>query len=67
MAAGVPVVPIALNAGEYWPADRYLKFAGTITVKIGEPISSTGFTSREITEQARQWIEAEVAKMEKRN
>ncbi|MFA7553200.1 MAG: 1-acyl-sn-glycerol-3-phosphate acyltransferase [Spongiibacteraceae bacterium] len=63
VAAGVPVVPIALNAGEYWPSDSYLKRPGKITVKIGKPISSTEFSSREITEQAKAWIDAEVAKM----
>ncbi len=63
MAAGVPVVPIALNAGEFWPAGRYEKFPGTITVSIGKPISSTEFTSLEITEQAKEWIENEVATM----
>ena len=66
VAAGVPVVPIALNAGEFWPSNRYIKFPGTITVKIGNPISSTDLTSREITEQCKEWIEAEVAKMDKR-
>jgi 1-acyl-sn-glycerol-3-phosphate acyltransferase len=65
VAAGVPVVPIALNAGEFWPAGRFLKFPGTITVKIGKPIFSTELTSREITEQAKEWIETEVAKMGK--
>lgn len=65
-AAGVPVVPIALNAGEYWPAHKLIKFPGTITVAIGEAIDSTQATSREITAQAEQWIETQVAAMDKR-
>lgn len=67
IAAGAPIVPIALNAGEFWPADKYLKFPGTITVKIGKPIATNeGSDSRVITEQAQQWIEEEVEKMSKR-
>lgn len=61
----VPAVPIAHNGGEYWPSGGFLKFPGTITVKIGKPISSVEHGSREITEQAKVWIEAEVEKMDK--
>ncbi|MEE8059596.1 MAG: lysophospholipid acyltransferase family protein [Pseudomonadales bacterium] len=67
IAAGLPVVPIALNAGEFWPADKFLKFPGMITVAIGKPIDSLDLTSREITEQAKEWIDAEVKKMGKRH
>jgi 1-acyl-sn-glycerol-3-phosphate acyltransferase len=66
VAAGVPVVAIAHNAGEFWPADKFIKFPGKISVKIGKPIASTAYDSREITEQVSEWIEAEVAKMDKR-
>lgn len=67
IAAGVPVVPIALNAGEFWPADTILKYPGKITVSIGKPISTTELSSREITEQARVWIEDQVQLMETRS
>lgn len=67
VASAVPVVPIALNAGEYWPTGQFLKYPGTITVKIGAPISSVDFTSREITEKSKAWIDAEVAAMSKRH
>lgn len=66
VASAVPVVPIALNAGEYWPSGRFIKYPGTITVAIGKAILSTEHTSREITEQAQIWIEAEVRKMPRR-
>ena len=66
VAAGVPVVPIALNAGEFWPADKFIKFPGKISVSIGKPITSQELTSREITEQAKDWIEAEVKSMARR-
>ena len=64
VAAGVPVVPIAHNAGTFWPADKFLKYPGTITVKIGKPIDSSSHDSREITEMVKAWVEAEVAGMD---
>ena len=61
--AGAPIVPIALNAGAFWPADKFLKRPGTVTVVIGEPIDSRGRDSRELTEQVEAWIENEVSKL----
>ncbi|MBN9432730.1 MAG: 1-acyl-sn-glycerol-3-phosphate acyltransferase [Bosea sp.] len=34
----VPVVPIALNAGLYWPRRSFLRYPGTIIVEVLEPI-----------------------------
>ena len=61
--ANAPIVPIALNAGEFWPAGTLLKRPGTISVVIGEPIDSRGRDSRELTEQVEAWIEHEVSKL----
>lgn len=32
-AAGVPVVPVALNSGSFWGRNAYMKYPGTITVE----------------------------------
>lgn len=56
----VPIVPIAHNAGQYWPADTFIKYPGTITVFIGKPIWAEEKNSRELNEQAQQWIESKV-------
>lgn len=37
-ALNVPVVPIALNSGVYWPRRSFLKNPGTITVSVLPPI-----------------------------
>ncbi len=66
VAGNVPVLPVAHNAGEFWPGDQRLKYPGTITIKFGEPISPSKFSSREITEHVATWIEDEVSKMDKR-
>lgn len=34
----VPVVPVALNSGVYWPKRRFVKHPGTIEVKFLDPI-----------------------------
>lgn len=38
-ALDVPVVPVALNSGLFWPRRRFLKWPGTITVEYLEPIA----------------------------
>ena len=62
--AKVPVVPIAHNAGQCWPADKFIKRPGTVTVSIGKPIDSTQLDSKTLTNQAKEWIDAEVARLE---
>jgi 1-acyl-sn-glycerol-3-phosphate acyltransferase len=61
--ANAPVVPIAHNAGKCWPARQFIKHPGTVTVKIGEPITPSDNDSREITRRVKEWIDAEVEKM----
>jgi 1-acyl-sn-glycerol-3-phosphate acyltransferase len=41
MAAGIPIVPVAHNAGVYWARRSFLKKPGVIRVKIGPPIPTT--------------------------
>lgn len=56
IATGARVVPVAHNAGVFWPARKLVKTPGTITVIIGDPIDSTGREARELTEQVKVWI-----------
>ena len=60
LRTGVPVVPIAVNSGECWPKGGWIKRPGLITVSIGDPITTQGKTPEAITEEVRQWIEAEM-------
>lgn len=57
---GAVVVPIALNSGECWPKNSFIKNPGTVTVSVGKPISSEGKTPDELMEQVEQWIESEM-------
>lgn len=58
--AGVPVVPVAHNAGEVWPRNAFVKKPGLITVSIGPPISSEGISGAELNRRVQAWIEAEM-------
>jgi len=54
---GVPLVPVAHNAGEFWPRHSFIKWPGVITVSIGPPISTEGKKAAEINAEAEAWIE----------
>lgn len=54
------VVPIALNAGECWPKNSFIKKPGIITVSIGKPISPEGLTATELMQRVENWIESEM-------
>ncbi len=56
VAAGAPIVPIAHNAGDCWPARTFLKRPGTIRVVIGEPVPSAEKDANELTTQIEHWI-----------
>lgn len=62
-ANGLPVVPVAHNAGEFWPRRGWLKRRGTIRVVVGEPISTEGRDPRVVTAEVQRWIEGELARM----
>jgi 1-acyl-sn-glycerol-3-phosphate acyltransferase len=53
---GAPVVPIAHNAGYFWPKRFAAKVPGTIDVVIGEPIATTGHSAASINRLSEQWI-----------
>jgi 1-acyl-sn-glycerol-3-phosphate acyltransferase len=58
--AKFPVVPIAHNAGEFWPKHSFVKYPGTITVVIGSPIKAYGRKPEEINEEVKAWIETKM-------
>lgn len=54
---GYPIVPVAHNAGEYWPRRSFIKRPGVIQVRIGAPIDPTGKTAQQLLVEASDWIE----------
>ncbi|WP_027349328.1 lysophospholipid acyltransferase family protein [Halotalea alkalilenta] len=55
--AGVPVVPIAHNAGECWTSGGWIKRPGRIEVVIGEPIATEGRDVKDLLVEVENWIE----------
>ena len=63
---GYPVVPVAHNAGSFWPRRGFLKRPGTVRVVIGPVIAPHGKSAEEIRQLAEEWIEGTMADLEGR-
>jgi 1-acyl-sn-glycerol-3-phosphate acyltransferase len=57
---GCPVLPVAHNAGDYWPRNGFIKRPGTIQLTIGPVIDSAGRSAADINRLAEAWINAAV-------
>ena len=54
--AGVPVLPVAHNSGDCWPARSIKRFPGTVRVVIGQPVSVAGKSTDQVKSEVRDWI-----------
>lgn len=59
----VPLLPIAHNAGDFWPRRGLRKRPGEIVVRIGPPIDPRGLDADEINARAQAWIENEMVQI----
>lgn len=59
--AGCKIIPVAHNAGYFWPRRGWVKKPGTIRVAIGPPIEAAGRDPRELNGEVRAWIETKIA------
>ncbi|VAW60734.1 Acyl-CoA:1-acyl-sn-glycerol-3-phosphate acyltransferase [hydrothermal vent metagenome] len=55
-----PVLPIAHNAGEFWPKHSFIKYPGVIIVSIGEAFNAYGMEPGEIKEKVEGWIKQQL-------
>jgi 1-acyl-sn-glycerol-3-phosphate acyltransferase len=60
---GVPIVPVAHNAGWLWPKGILGKKPGTITVSVGAPIDTRGRDMQDLANEVENWIESEVSRL----
>ena len=60
---GYPVIPVAHNAGDYWPRYSFFKYPGVIKVKIGPVIESKGRKAADINSEAESWIAQAIKEM----
>ena len=58
------IVPVAHNAGFYWPRRGLMKKPGTVRVVIGTPVATAGREVRELNEEIQAWIEATVRELD---
>ncbi len=56
--SGYQVLPIAHNAGKYWPKNSFIKKPGIIRIIIGPVIQSEGKKPKELNEMVKEWIES---------
>jgi len=51
------LVPVAHNAGDFWPRHSLLKRRGTIKLVVGPPIETAGRDAQEVNDLAKAWID----------
>ncbi len=61
--SGIPVIPVAHNAGLFWRRNGLRKYPGTIEMVVGEPIDTSAKSAQEIMMVVEQWIRGELEKM----
>ena len=54
------IVPIAINSGDCWPKNLFIKQPGLITISIGKPISVQGREANDLIKEVETWIESEM-------
>ncbi|MFO1338805.1 MAG: lysophospholipid acyltransferase family protein [Burkholderiaceae bacterium] len=64
IAAGTPVVPIAVTSSRCWPRKSFLLRPGVIDVSIGRAIPSVGREPDELMREVEAWIEAEMRRLD---
>ena len=57
------VIPVALNAGECWRRNAFVKRPGLVTVSFGPFIPYAGQTPEQMNEQVQHWIEGEMCRL----
>ncbi len=62
--AKINIVPVAHNAGYFWPKNSFIKNPGEISISIGSPINTKGITPEKANKLAKDWIESEMLKID---
>ncbi|MCH9694832.1 MAG: 1-acyl-sn-glycerol-3-phosphate acyltransferase [Gammaproteobacteria bacterium] len=55
--AGVPIIPMAHNAGDFWRRREFTKRPGTVRFCIGPPIDASSLPPKETNLVVQDWIE----------
>jgi len=57
------LVPVAHNAGDFWPRRGWIKRPGTVRFCIGPPVDPAGRDLVEVNQEIQDWIENKVAEI----
>lgn len=63
-AAGIPIVPIAVNSAKCWPRKSWLLRPGVIDVSIGPAMASAGRDPVQLMREVQDWIETEMRRID---
>ena len=61
--AGVRIVPVAHNAGDFWPRRQFSMRPGTVRFCIGPPIDASAQSPKETNLIVQAWIEGKMAEI----
>jgi len=64
--AGTVILPIAHNAGDYWPRRGWLKRPGNVVFSIGKAVNPAGRDPRQVNEEIQEWIESRLKEIQSR-
>ncbi len=64
-ATGYPVIPVAHNAGRFWPRRKFIKQPGTVRVVIGPVIETQGLEAEQVLELTKSWIEGTMTRIDR--
>jgi 1-acyl-sn-glycerol-3-phosphate acyltransferase len=64
IAAGVPVIPIAVTSARCWPTRAFVKKPGVVDISIGRAIPSEGRSADELMQEVESWIESEMHRLD---
>jgi 1-acyl-sn-glycerol-3-phosphate acyltransferase len=57
---GCKIVPVAHNAGDFWPKRGLRKYPGKVRFCIGPPIDPTDLHAKEANLAAQDWVETKM-------
>jgi 1-acyl-sn-glycerol-3-phosphate acyltransferase len=60
---GRPIVPVAHNAGNFWKRNAFLKYPGSVQVRIGKPVYANGRRPEQVNAEIQHWIEAQMEEL----
>ncbi|WP_341678147.1 lysophospholipid acyltransferase family protein [Niveibacterium sp. SC-1] len=55
--SGAPIVPVALNTGEFWKRNAFVKEPGEALIIIGPTIETAGRPADQVSAEVERWIE----------